>query len=222
MEILYRDKLPLGGFAGIKEHRLVIDQRIGGDVNTWDGIGNFVYLADARYNPYGESNMHSHSEIDIISVILEGAVNHEGSLKHGQSLATNQVQVQRAGGEGFSHNEINPDGIKNRMLQIWVLPEEAGEPANYKVYTLKKRQMTHIYGGGNGQDETLPSNTNIEVGILSKDQKIKKEGEFLAYITDGKAYLNDIVVEDGMLIHGTGLDIKAIEDNVRLTIISTQ
>jgi len=222
MEILYRDKLPLGGFAGIKEHRLVIDQRIGGDVSTWDGIGNFVYLADARYNPYGESNMHSHSEIDIISVILEGSVNHEGSLKHGQSLVTNQVQVQRAGGEGFSHNEINPDGIKNRMLQIWVLPEEAGKDASYKVYTLNKGQMTHIYGGGQSQDETLPSNTNIEVGILSKDQKIYKEGEFLAYITDGKAYLNDIVVENGMLIHGTGLDFKAIEDDVHLTIISTK
>jgi len=112
IQILHRDDLPLGGFAGLKEHRLVVDQRIGGGNDTWDGFGHFVYLADARYQPNGETNMHSHKEIDVISVIVEGHIDHEGSLKHGQSLDTDQAQAQRAGGEGFSHHEINPDDKK--------------------------------------------------------------------------------------------------------------
>lgn len=66
---------------------------------------------------------YSHKEIDVISIIVEGGINHEGSLKHGQSLGTDQAQAQRAGGEGFSHNEINPDNKKNRLIQLWVLPE---------------------------------------------------------------------------------------------------
>jgi len=52
MEILHRDDLHLGGFAGLREHRLVMDKRLAGDnaePGTWSGLGNFVYLADARF-----------------------------------------------------------------------------------------------------------------------------------------------------------------------------
>ena len=135
MQVLSRKSLPLGGFAGLTEHRLVTDRRIFGSrkaPNTFDGIGNFVYLADAQFNPRGETHMHPHKEIDVISIMMSGRVSHEGSLEHGQSLNAGEVKVQRAGGEGFSHNEINPDSTKNRMLQLWVLPEVAGELAGYK------------------------------------------------------------------------------------------
>lgn len=108
MEILSRDDLPLGGFAGLTEHRLITDSRVFGHYKpsyTSEGIGNLVYLADARFAPYGETTMHPHKEIDVISVMVEGRVMHEGSLEHGNHLQAGDVQVQRAGGEGFSHNE---------------------------------------------------------------------------------------------------------------------
>ena len=125
MKILSRESLPLGGFAGIQEHRLVTDTHLFGKhktPETSEGLGNMVYIADAQYNPNGESGMHPHSEIDVISVIVEGRVSHEGSMEHGKDLYAGDVQVQRAGGEGFEHNEINPDNSKNRMLQVWALP----------------------------------------------------------------------------------------------------
>ena len=49
MEILHRDDLTLGGFAGLREHRLVMGSKVFGghrEPGTWDGIGNFVYLAE--------------------------------------------------------------------------------------------------------------------------------------------------------------------------------
>ena len=112
VEILHRDDLPLGGFAGLKEHRLVTDGKAWGPHRArgaWDGLGNFVYLADARFMPRGETTMHPHREVDVISVMVDGRIAHEGSLSHGEQLNTNDVQVQRAGGEGFTHNEVNPD-----------------------------------------------------------------------------------------------------------------
>ena len=221
IQVLHRDSLPLGGFAGLKEHRLVVDKRVGGDSDTWDGIGNFVYLADARFLPKGETHMHSHREIDVISVIVEGRIDHEGSLEHGQSLNTDQVQVQRAGGDGFSHNEINPDDKKNRMIQIWVLPEVDGEPANYKLYNLKRGELTHIYGGSKGQDKTLDSHTIIEVANLVTDQKISKDGEFLAYITRGEGLLNGEIVKDGDLVRGNHLNFNAVNDG-QIIIITEQ
>ena len=137
MEILHRDTLKLGGFAGLKEHRLVADTRLFGKYKphtSWDGLGNFVYLADAKFLPLGETKMHSHQEIDVISVMVEGNIKHEGSLEHRQTMQNNQIQVQRAGGEGFSHNEINPDETENRMIQLWFLPEVKNQASGYKLY----------------------------------------------------------------------------------------
>ncbi len=221
IEILHRDDLPLGGFAGLVEHRLIRDERIGGKSDTWEGLGNFVYLADARFLPKGETHMHPHKEIDVISIVVEGRIIHEGSLEHGQSMNTNQAQVQRAGGEGFSHNETNPDDTQNRMLQLWALPETAGEKAGYKLYDLKQGKLTRIYGGPVSQDQTFDSHTIIEVGMLSDGQGVAKFGAFLAYVSRGSGLLNGQMVKDGDLVRGAELDFIAKED-VQITIISTE
>ncbi len=209
MEILHRDDLVLGGFAGLKEHRLVVDERVGGRGNSWDGLGNFVYLADARFLPRGETGMHPHMELDVVSVMVEGKIIHEGSLEHGQSMQAGQAQVQRAGGEGFRHNETNPDDRQNRMIQVWVLPETKGERAGYKLYDLEQGKVTHIYGGLKGQDATFDSETVIEVGMLYEGENISREGAFMAYVTMGSGDMNGQAVRDGDLVRGEGLGFTA-------------
>jgi redox-sensitive bicupin YhaK (pirin superfamily) len=219
MQILSKKSLPLGGFAGITEHRLLMDRRVFGGrkaANTFDGIGDFVYLADAQYKPHGESHMHPHKEIDVISIMLEGRVHHEGSLKHGQNINAGEAQVQRAGGEGFSHNEINPDSEKNRMLQLWVLPEESGQSAAYKHYTLKDKGTTRIYGGKKSQNKTFSSQTTIDIVRLSSGENMTFSDEILAYICQGNADFSDdnntFNVEDGDLICSYKTDITATSD----------
>jgi quercetin 2,3-dioxygenase len=221
VQILHRDDLVLGGFAGLVEHRLVVDRRVGGGNDTSEGLGNFVYLADARFLPKGETRMHPHKEIDVISVIVEGRIIHEGSLEHGQSMNADQAQAQRAGGEGFVHNEVNPDDEKNRMIQLWVLPETSGEPAAYKFYDLQQGKMTRIYGGPKDQNETLDSHTIMEVGMLSADQEVSRNGEFLAYVTRGSGHLNGQAVKDGDLVRGDNLNFKAADD-VQIIVITTE
>jgi len=222
MHILQRDSLTRGGFAGIKETRLIRDTRVGGDERTIDGIGNFVYLADARYLPHGESRLHSHHEIDVITVLVEGRLTHEGSLEDGQSMRGSQVQVQRAGGEGFSHNEINPDQYRTRLLQLWVLPETAGEASGYKIYDLQENQLTRIYGGNKSQTSTFDSHTIIEVGILEKSATVTQQGEFLAYISYGEAELNGSTVKEGDLISGENIHFTVTSDDLHLTLISLE
>lgn len=228
MDVLSRKSLPLGGFAGLTEHRLVTDRRVFGHrktPNTFDGIGNFVYLADAQFNPKGETHMHPHKEIDVISIMMKGRVSHEGSLKHGQSLNIGEAQVQRAGGEGFTHNEINPDNTKNRMLQLWVLPDESDQTANYKHYTLKTNGVTRIYGGSKNQSQTFDSATIIDVVRLSSGESIKFEQEILAYVSQGKAKFSDenstFSAEDGDLIRSNKTEISTNSD-VEIVVISKQ
>ena len=220
MHVLHKDSLLLGGFAGLKEHRLVVDKRIGGRDDTWDGLGNFVYLADAYFDPFGETKMHSHKEIDVISIVLGGDIQHEGSLEHGTALASGQVQVQRAGAQGFAHNEIYPNSSKNRMIQIWVLPETHGEPADYKLYDVEQDKLTPIYGGSKDQSTTFDSHTILEVGRFSRAENINKSGNFLAYITEGDAIVNNTKVKDGDLIRGTDLNFKATSDHAQIIVIT--
>ena len=225
MEILKRDSLPEGGFAGLKEHRLIKEPKLFGSQEnndgSWPGIGNFVYLADARFMPHGETHMHNHHEIDVISVMVDGRIKHEGSLENGQDLARDNVQVQRAGGEGFSHNEINPDGEWNRMLQLWVLPEVAGQAADYKVYEPVTGELTRIYGGENNGNTDFPAKTKIEVALLSNGQKIEVNESFLAYVSRGKGLANDEQVEVGDLIRGDAIKFEAMGD-VQLIVIHAE
>ena len=231
MEILSRDSLALGGFAGIVEHRLVTDSRIFGErkkPETFEGLGNMVYLADAQYNPFGSSGMHPHSETDVISIIIEGRVSHEGSMEHGKDLVAGDVQVQRAGGEGFSHDEINPDNGKNRMLQVWALPEEKGQPAAYKAYTPKLDGVTRIYGGDKSQDDTFDSHTIMDIVHLKAGSDLDLNNDTLIYVITGEAEIaeqengentaiNSIV--NGDLVRTTAANVSAIND-VHLLLVS--
>ena len=228
MNILSKKSLPLGGFAGLTEHRLVADSRVFGSrkaPDTFDGLGNFVYLADAQFNPHGETHLHPHKEIDVISIMIKGRVSHEGSLEHGQSLNTGEAQVQRAGGEGFSHNEVNPDDSKNRMLQLWVLPDESGQPAGYKHYTLKTNGTTRIYGGNKNQSATFDSQTNIDVVRLSSGESITFDQEILAYVSHGDAEFSDenqtFSAQDGDLVRSHKTQITTAS-NVEIIVVSKQ
>lgn len=216
LEILHKDDLKLGGFAGLIEHRLVMDSKVFGnstDSGSWPGIGNFVYLADAKFIPNGETHLHPHREIDVISLIVDGKISHEGTLQAGNVINTNQVQVQRAGGEGFTHNEVNPDNKENRMIQLWVTPEKHGGKARYKLYSLEQGKIIRVYGGTNNQSETFASQTIIDVGLIDVNQKISFDGEFIAYVTRGDGTLNGESVTNGDLIHGTDLTFEAKTDS---------
>jgi len=215
------EQLPQGGFAGLKERQFVTDSRISGankNPLTAEGIGNFVYLADANFMPKGETGLHPHREIDVISVMTAGRIDHAGSLEHGQGLTAGMVQVQRAGAEGFSHNEINPDNDENQMIQLWVLPDEPGEAAGYKVYEPKVGQRLQIYGGGKDQNENFYSQTIIDVAHLSAGQILEQQGEVMAFLSKGSGIANDEAISARTLIRDDGLIFTA-ESDVQLILI---
>ena len=216
MDILTLEQLPQGGFAGLKERQVVTDSSVFGGrkhPNAANGIGNFVYLADANFLPNGETGMHPHREIDVISVMAKGRVSHEGSLEHGKSLTVGEAQVQRAGGEGFSHNEVNPDGVPNQLIQLWVLPEVAGQPAGYKSYTPEINVRTRIYGGNNKQTQTFDSHTIIELVQATEGFHTQHKGEVLAYLSVGRGEINGTEITAGTLVRTDDLHFTARDDS---------
>ena len=216
MKIIRRNKLRRGGFAGLRETRLVMSPRIfrgQQEAGTSPGIGRFVYLADASFLPHGDTRMHSHREIDVISIMVTGRIVHEGTLEDGQELVTDSIQVQRAGEEGFSHNEINPDDAKNRMIQIWVLPESQGEPAAYKVFQAEANGRTRVYGGPAEDDNTFAARTVIDVAHLKAGESLKQPGRSLAYVTVGAGSSDDETLREGDLVDTRDFKFKALSDS---------
>lgn len=176
-------------------------------------------MADAKFIPNGETHLHPHKEIDVISVVVEGRIEHKGTLEEGNILQTNQVQVQRAGGEGFAHNEVNPDDKENRVIQLWAIPEKSGESAGYKLYELQQGKLIRVYGGSNEQKKTFPSKTVIDVGLLDAGQEIKIDGEFIAYLTLGGGTIDGKIVKDGDLVKGNNLKFQT-SDETQIIIIN--
>ena len=107
------------------------------------------------------------------------------------------------------------------MIQLWVLPETPGEPANYKFYDLEPRKIIRVYGGSKGQVQTLDSHTIIDVALLSNKQQVSNNGEFMAYLSLGSGELNGQLVQEGDLVRGMDLDFTAT-GAVQLIIISTE
>lgn len=217
MEILHKKDITKGGFAGIRERQMVKESRVFGRKSvtdlSWDGVGNFVYLSDANFIPNGKTGMHPHREIDVISFMVKGRVLHEGTLEDGKILDEHEIQVQRGGGTGFFHNEINPDSSENRMIQMWCLPEISGQRDGYKKYVLKENSFTHIYGGNENNVDTFNSHTNIQIGSFSKGETFNFEHAYIAYMTKGSAILNGENVQNGDLLRGENIQFEAIEDS---------
>lgn len=224
MELLKFENLPQGGFAGLYERRFVTDSRVFGarrNPAAAEGIGNFVYLADANFMPNGETGLHPHREIDVISVMVAGRIRHAGSLEHGQNLDAGAVQIQRAGAEGFSHNEINPDDHENQMIQIWVLPDEAGEPAGYKVFQPASGERTHVYGGSKGQQDTFYSKTSIDIVNLRSGETVSQAGEAMAYLSKGSGLVNGQPIEARTLVRASDIEFAADSESQLIIIFAS-
>ena len=215
MQILHYNDLPQGGFAGLLERQFVTDQRVFGarkHPQTQNGIGNFVYLADANFNPNGSTGMHGHKEVDVISVMVEGRISHAGSLEHGQGLEAGMSQVQRAGAEGFRHDEINPDTRPNHMIQLWVLPDDAGEPAGYQVFEPQIGKRVQIYGGAKSQKERFYSHTAIDVANLEAGQTLEHTGDAMLFLSRGEAIINGQTIPARTLIRDESIRLTTNSD----------
>jgi redox-sensitive bicupin YhaK (pirin superfamily) len=216
LKVIKRNNLRRGGFAGLRETRMVMSPRIfrrNRESGTSSGIGRFCYLADASFLPFGETRMHTHRDIDVISIMVEGRLKHEGSLQDGQDLLADDIQVQRSGSEGFSHNEINPDDAKNRMIQLWVIPDDSGESANYRMFHAEAGKRTRVYGGPPTQGDTFSGRTAIEIAHVNAGEQVTQPGRSVVYVTVGDGLCASEPLSEGDLVETRDFKYKARTDS---------
>src|SRR5262245_15196351 len=89
-------------------------------------------INEDRVAPGQGFGMHGHRDMEIVTIVLSGALEHRDSLGNGEVLRPGELQRMTAG-TGIRHSEFNPsDKEPVHLYQIWLLPERAGLKPGYE------------------------------------------------------------------------------------------
>jgi redox-sensitive bicupin YhaK (pirin superfamily) len=97
---------------------------------AWMGFGPLRVINDDTIAPGRGFGMHPHRNMEIVTVMVEGQLNHRDSMGHAEVLRAGEVQHMSAG-TGVVHSEINGGEQPCRLLQIWIEPSSSGIPPAY-------------------------------------------------------------------------------------------
>ncbi len=165
---------------------------------------------------------HPHDNMEIISIPLEGALEHQDSMGNKAVIAEGDIQVMSAG-TGVFHSEYNKNKEKEaRFIQIWLFPNKKQVEPRYDQITLtnviKKNELNQILSP-NKDDEGvwIHQDAWFNYGDFDQDKSIdykikRSENGLYAFLINGEATINgiDLNKRDGFGIwNETNVSIKA-------------
>ena len=179
------------------------------------GFGSLRVINEDRVAPGGGFPTHPHRDMEIISYVLDGALEHKDSLGTGSVIRPGDVQHMSAG-TGVRHSEYNASSKEPvHFLQIWILPEREGLKPSYeqKVFeAAEKRGQLRLIGSRSGRDGSVTIHqdadlyaTLLEVGE-SVTHGLKAGRSAWVQVASGSIAVNGQKLEagDGMAVEGAG------------------
>ena len=119
------------------------------------GFGPLVVINEDRVQPGKGFGTHGHRDMEIVSYVLEGALEHRDSIGNGSVIRPGDVQRMSAG-TGVRHSEFNPSPRESvHFLQIWIEPSAAGIPPGYEEKhfdAASKRGRLRLVAAPDGRD----------------------------------------------------------------------
>jgi quercetin 2,3-dioxygenase len=149
---------------------------------------------------------HSHSDMEIITYILSGALEHRDSMGNGSVIRPGDVQRMSAG-TGVSHSESNPSETEAvHLLQIWIMPRAKNLPSGYEQKAFSeddRRDRLRLVASEDGREGsvTMQQDARLYAGILQPGATVEHEvaeGRFAwLQIARGSLKLNDLELNQG-------------------------
>jgi hypothetical protein len=168
---------------------------------------------------------HPHSNMEIISYVVNGEITHKDSMGNSETLKRGDVQYLSAG-DGIFHSEHNRHKTKDlRLLQIWIVPPTAGLPRLYGSKRFeeidRKDRLLNIVSSQKGtSDIKIYQDVNIYVSELEEnktlDFDIKRNKQVYFVQIEGISNINGIILNDGdamEIVDIDKVDIKAINNS---------
>ena len=148
---------------------------------------------------------HPHRDMEIITYILSGALEHKDSMGNGRVIRPGEVQYM-ATGTGVQHSEFNHSPTEPaHLLQIWILPDKKGAKPNYAEKSLVKAETGKLYlaVSKTGRDGSIAINQDADlfVGKFKAGDKVshtfKPNRHAWLHVAEGQIKLNGVVLNAG-------------------------
>ena len=189
------------------------------------GFGALRVINDDRVAPGAGFGMHPHRDMEIITVVLEGALEHRDSLGTGSVIRPGDVQKMSAG-TGIRHSEFNHSATEPvHFLQIWIEPAAQGVPPSYAEAHIPASEWQgrfRLVAAPDGRGGALPLHQDAEFylarlapGETAGHTTVAGRRVWLE-VASGRVRLqeNELGAGDGAAIEGeTSINVTGIEES---------
>jgi redox-sensitive bicupin YhaK (pirin superfamily) len=144
------------------------------------GFGPLRVINDDRVAPGGGFGAHPHRDMEIITYIVSGALEHKDSLGTGSVIRPGDVQRMTAG-SGIRHSEFNPSQTEPvHFLQIWIEPNQKNLTPSYEQRTLTAAQRLgslRLIASSTGRNDsvTIHQDTDVYASLLEPGQAVSHQ-----------------------------------------------
>jgi redox-sensitive bicupin YhaK (pirin superfamily) len=164
----------------------------------WMGFRKLRVINDDLVMPGRGFGTHPHRDMEIITYVLSGALEHKDSMGNGRVIRPGEVQYMAAG-TGVHHSEFNPSkDVAVHLLQIWIQPDRAGVKPRYAEKSLKdaKPGVLHLVTSKSGRDGSIAIHQDANLWLAKLDggnsvvHKLAKERQAWVHVAEGEVSVN--------------------------------
>jgi redox-sensitive bicupin YhaK (pirin superfamily) len=186
---------------------------------THMGFGALRVINEDRVTPGQGFPPHSHRDMEILSYVLEGALEHKDSMGNGSVIRPGDVQRMSAG-TGVTHSEYNGSRTEGvHFLQIWIIPETRGIAPGYQQKRFpdeERRGRLRLIASRDGAEGslTIHQDARVYAGLLDEGTElthaIAPGRRAWLQVARGKLTSGDLTLREG--------DGLAITDETSITL----
>jgi redox-sensitive bicupin YhaK (pirin superfamily) len=134
------------------------------------GFRSLRVINEDRVAPGQGFGMHGHRDMEIVTYVLDGALQHKDSLGNGSIMKAGELQRMTAG-TGVRHSEFNPSDKEGvHLYQIWLLPQRKGLEPSYEQLAVgeeEKRGRFRLVASPDGVDGSLTIHQDARLYLAS-------------------------------------------------------
>jgi len=144
----------------------------------WLGFRSLRVINDDLILPGMGFGTHPHRDMEIISYVLSGALQHRDSMGNGRVIKPGEFQYMAAG-SGVEHSEFNPSKTEaTRLLQIWIQPDLKGVKPRYaeRNFTKAETGKLHLVASKTGRAGSMAihQDADLLLGKFDAGQSVKR------------------------------------------------